>query len=90
MATNIGSLAPGMDGRGVRLGIGRNFFQVHAQSIVESRCQVTNKRIPILCPYPSDIATNAFTPLDRLCPSLFVWFLKQFSHSHYNSLPLTQ
>ncbi|SAM02513.1 hypothetical protein [Absidia glauca] len=48
--------------------------------------QVTNKSIPILCPYPSATITDTFTQLGRLCPPPIAYFLQQFSHSHYNSL----
>ncbi|SAL97231.1 hypothetical protein [Absidia glauca] len=36
--------------------------------------QVTNKSIPILCPYSSATISDAFTQLGRLCPSPFAGF----------------
>jgi hypothetical protein len=54
MVADIASLAAGLDGHGVGVGIERKGSR--------------KKGIPILCPSPSATITDTFTQLGRLCP----------------------
>jgi hypothetical protein len=89
MATDIGSLAPGLDGHVRTWGNPHNFFRCTPIPLYYLVVKVTNKSVPILCTYPSATIIDTFAWFGRPCLFSFAWFLQQFSHSHYNSVPFT-